>query len=480
MVNRKKQGKSPEERVFNFIRENRLVEVGDLLLVGVSGGPDSICLLSLLNELKDELGIRLHVAHLDHELRGAESQADAVFVAELSHKLGIPATIESRDVALYRKEKHLSLEEAAREVRYAFLSDLASKLGTNKVAVGHTASDQVETVLMHLIRGSGTRGLSGLQPMTTLRVGGKLLNVIRPILIMSRSETEDYCRRHRLEWRIDRTNLLPESMRNRIRLELLSLLRKYNPEIEQAVIRTAAIACDDTGFIDAATQKVLGEIVTETDGSIIIDKDRFLDLHTALQRALLRRTIAALTGDLRNIELTHIEDIMSIKDGGAGKRITLPGGLIFSIGYREFTLRKGSEPSAVSTPIEGKYCLNIPGETLVPGWRIESRIDDWRSTGGLCPNEGKLTAFFDFEKTGGELAVRGKKPGDRFVPFGMAEMKTVAEFLIDEKVLREERPYIPVVESKNQIVWLAGMRTDDRVKVTAITKRVMRLKFTAK
>lgn len=479
MVDRKKQGKSPEERVLRFIRENNLAQAGELLIIGVSGGSDSVCLLTILDALKNELNVRLHIAHLNHQLRGDESQADAAFVAGLADKLNIPVTVENRDVASYQKEKHLSLEEAAREMRYAFFAELAAKLGTNKVAVGHTANDQVETVLMHLIRGSGTRGLAGLQPETVLRPGGNPLTVIRPILALSRAETEAYCKNHGLEWRTDSSNLLPETLRNRIRLELLPLLRKYNPEIERAVIRTAAIARDDTGFIDAATQNVWRNTTKQSNNVITIDKARFLALHPALQRSLLRQAVAALTGDLRNIELTHIEDIMSITGKGAGRRINLPDGLVFSTGYREFTLQKGNEPSASCPPIEGKYRIKIPGETVISGWRIEAGIADKESSGGLCPDEGKLTAFFDFDKTGRELAVRGRKPGDRFVPLGMTDIKTVGEFLIDEKVPRAERPCIPVVESLSQIVWLAGVRMDERVKVTEMTKRVLRLKFTA-
>lgn len=364
---------------------------------------------------------------------------------------------------------------AAREVRYTFFSELAAKLGAGRVAVGHTAGDQVETVLMHFIRGSGTRGLTGLQPETVLRPGGQQLTVIRPILSLNRAETEAYCKNQGLEWRTDSSNLLPGTQRNSIRLELLPLLRKYNPEIEQAIIRIASIAGDDAAFIDASTQEVWRGIVKESSNPITIDKPRFLVLPLSLQRSLLRQAVASLAGDLRNIELKHIDDIMSIMGKGAGKRIILPEGLVFTTSYRDFTLRKGSESSALLIPFESKYQINIPGETIVPGWRIEAGIGD--THGCLCPNEGSLTAFFDFDKTGEELFVRGRRPGDRFVPLGMTETKTVAEFLIDAKVSKAERASIPVVKTKNQIVWLAGVRMDERVKITELTKRVVRLSF---
>lgn len=477
MPARKEQGKTPEERVIHFVRQNRLVEAGELILVGVSGGPDSVCLLSILHKLKNELGINLHVAHLNHELRGAESQADAEFVAALADRLGVPATVESHNVTAYQQEKHLSLEEAAREVRYRFFAELAVKLGAAKVAVGHTANDQVETVLMHLIRGSGTKGLTGLQPETALKFGDDCLTVIRPILVLSREETEACCRGHNLAWRVDSTNRLPETLRNRIRLELLPVFRKYNQEIDRAIIRTADIARDDIAFIDRETAEVWGEIAKQVNDSILLNKAKLLALPKALRRSLLRYAIGTLTGDLRNIELAHIEDIMSILDKGAGKNIILPDSLIFSTGYEQFTLKKGQETSITSMPLKGEYPINIPGETVIPGWRIEASIADRDKTGCLCPDEGKLTAFLDCVRTGANLVVRGRKRGDRFQPLGMGEMKKVGEFMIDNKVPRAERPCIPVVASNRQLVWLVGVRIDDRVKVTDSTKRVLQLKF---
>jgi tRNA(Ile)-lysidine synthase len=477
MPDNRRQPKTPEERALNYIRAHNLIKAGELIMIGVSGGPDSICLLSILHLLKDELDVRLHIAHLNHELRGVESDADAAFVADFARKIEIPATIERRDVKSYQEEKHLSLEAAARDVRYAFFEELAAKLGAAKVAVGHTSSDQIETVLMHLIRGSGTRGLTGLQPETVLRPGGRPLKVIRPILMLSHDETEAYCRDHGFRWRTDSSNLLPNTQRNRIRLELIPLLRKYNPEIEQAVLRTAAITLDDTIFLDAATQTIWGDVVHESDSSIDIDKARFLTLHPSLQRSLLRKAIEALAGDPRNIELVHIEDIMSIIVGGAGKRINLPDDLVFTVGYEEFALRSGNELPAKYVRIDGRYEINIPGETFVPCWRIEAELANRECSGGLSTDAGKFTAFFDFDKTGGQLFARGRRPGDRFVPLGMVETKTIAEFLIDAKVPRAERPGIPIVESENQIVWLVGTRMDGRVRVTEVTKRVLRLKF---
>jgi tRNA(Ile)-lysidine synthase len=192
---------TPAPRVRRFIREHQLVSSRKNLVVAVSGGPDSVCLLHILVKLQKELDIKLHVAHLNHQLRGDESEADASYVAELARRLGLPATIERRNVPAYQAQHHASLEEAAREVRYTFLAQVAEVAGAERAAVGHTTDDHVETILMHLIRGSGTRGLRGLQPLSRWQSSGASLTIVRPLLPLSREETAAYCRRHHLALR---------------------------------------------------------------------------------------------------------------------------------------------------------------------------------------------------------------------------------------------------------------------------------------
>ncbi|MCK5577050.1 MAG: tRNA lysidine(34) synthetase TilS, partial [Dehalococcoidales bacterium] len=218
-----------EQRVSYFVREQRLIPREQKLVVAVSGGPDSVCLLHVLVKLQKELDIKLHVAHLNHQLRGAESEADARYVADLAHRLDIPASIERRDVKAYQAQHRVSLEEAAREVRYTFLAQVAESVGAERAAVGHTIDDHVETILMHLIRGSGTRGLKGLQPLSRWQPSGVSLAVIRPLLWLSREETADYCRSHQLSPCLDASNLSLSSLRNRIRHQLLPQLQSYNP-----------------------------------------------------------------------------------------------------------------------------------------------------------------------------------------------------------------------------------------------------------
>ena len=313
-----------EQQVLQFIQEHRLMSSHQPLLVAVSGGPDSVCLLHILSDLKDELGIGLHVAHLNHQLRGAESETDAQYVSDLARRLGIPATVERRDVKSYQTQAHISLEEAAREVRYTFLAQVARSIGADRVAVGHTIDDHIETILMHLVRGTGTRGLRGLQPYAEWKSKTDSLTIIRPLLQVSREETAGYCHRHHLRPRIDASNLSLSPLRNRIRHQLLPLLRSYNPRVDDALLRSASIASDDIAFLAQETAQAWDEIAQQQENTIILDKERFRQLPSALKRHLLRTAIEKLLGNIMDIETRHIEEIMAALDKPAGKRLSLP------------------------------------------------------------------------------------------------------------------------------------------------------------
>ena len=463
-----------EQRVLNFIQGNQLVSGQHCLLVAVSGGPDSVCLLYILVKLQEELGIRLHIAHLNHQLRGADSEADAHYVSDLAHRLGIPATIEQRDVKAYQAQHHLSLEEAAREVRYTFLAQAAKSIGANRAAVGHTADDHIETILMHLIRGTGTRGLRGLQPSSLWQSSGSSLTIIRPLLPVSRRETADYCHNHQLMPRIDASNLSLSPLRNRIRHQLLPLLESYNPQVAEALLRTARIAGDDFAFLDKETTRQWGKIVQKQGNTITLDKERFLELPLALKRYLLRRAIEDLLGNLKDIESRHIEEMIDALTKPTGKRLSLPGGLVFSIEYDKYLI--GSDPAALSPfpVLDAEFPLKLPGETVPPGWHIEATII---SREQITEKDEDFTAYFDLNKTGNKLLVRPRQPGDRFQPLGMNGPKKLGEFMIDSKIPSAWRQRVPIVCSPQHILWVVGWRIDERVKVTNTTRQILRLKF---
>jgi len=405
-------------------------------------------------------------------LRGVESDADASYVNELSDALGIPATFEKRDVEAYHREHSLSLEAAAREVRYDFFSSVAESIGAGCIALGHTKDDQVETILMNLVRGTGLTGLSGMRSIRKLRLpGGGILMVARPLLDVARRETEEYCRVNKLSTRSDLSNYSLEYTRNRIRYEIVPLLRKYNKNIGNALIRTARYAADELSFIEEQVFQVWDRVVREQPNGVLLDSKALLSMHPALQRHLLRQVVGQILGDLTDIESVHIEKMMEALSKPAGKRLSLPRGLVFHVGYQKCLVTRGSVDICPLPALEGENRLNVPGDTELPGWMVRASITQAGS------RAGGFVACLDLDAVGSDLVVRGRKAGDRFQPLGMGEHKRLQDFMVDAKIPRIWRDRVPLVCSPKRILWVVGWRIAESVKVTDSTKQVLRLEF---
>ena len=556
-----------ESRVKDFVQRHRLILPGGTVVVGVSGGADSVCLLHFLARWQSAFHIKLHVAHLDHQLRGTESLADLEYVTSLTDSLGLPMTIGRQDVAAYKAERRCSLEEAARELRHEFLAEVARNVGADRIAIGHTQDDQVETVLMHILRGTGTSGLCGLEPCSPMAYSGHLspvparehsslslralrfpchsepelrakrggseaislrsgpaprsdLWVIRPLLGITRGETLNYCQGYQLKPRFDSSNLSLSFLRNRCRLELLPLLREYNPGVDQAFLRLAEIAGDDKSFIEEQALQLWGEVARQEDNAIYLDKRKTCALPLALQRQLIRLASERALGDTRDIEAAHVEAIRHLLAKPVGKRISLPRGLLCWAGYDEVVItisrslegRGGVEgrfqrtsqsslsenefqlafPPIPFPPLRGEFPLRVPGETILPGWQVIASIlsasarQSLEHTGSRPPfvlaSEAKqshrsFVAHLDLHQTGTELFVRQRQPGDRFHPLGMNMAKKLQAFMVDAKIPLHWRDHIPLVCSPRQIIWVVGWQIDDRAKVTEATKEILRLEF---
>ncbi len=503
-----------ESKVLDFIQRYSLIPPEEIVVVGVSGGADSVCLLHVLTKWRKGLGIKLHIAHLNHQLRGAESEADAEYVSNLAGSLGIPITIDRQDVAAYRIARNCSIEEAARELRYAFLVRVAREVGAHRIAVGHTRDDQVETILMHILRGTGITGLCGLAPCSPMAYDSQGMSlraealsvakgqrsnllVIRPLLDITREETASYCQEHQLEPHIDSSNLSPSFFRNRLRLHLLPLLRQYNPSVDQALLRLADIAKEDNALIEQQTSGVWDEVARQENNTVYLDKKQIASLPLALQRHLLRVAVTKLAGDVRDIEASHIEAARSLLNKPASKRISLPHGLICHGGYNELVITRlpsviASEakqsplPPCPFPPLPGEFPLKVPGQTVFPGWNViasivRERVASLSSQGVLSTSErtcqSNFVAYFDLHKTGTALFVRQRQPGDRFQPLGMSMPKKLYEFMVDAKIPRSWRGHIPIVCSPQQIIWVVGWRIDDRAKTTEASQKILRLEF---
>ncbi len=457
--------------VRDFLRKHKLTETQKVLLVGVSGGPDSVALLHILAELRAGLSLRLHAAHLNHRLRGGESDADAAYVRSICHGLGVPVTIESADVESYRRRARLSLEEAGRHVRYGFFATIAKKVGAQAVLLGHTADDQAETVLMHLLRGSGLGGLRGMEALSAWRgAKGASLIIGRPLLGVRRRETHAYCKAHKLVPRRDSSNTSLKFFRNRVRLELLPALRTYNPRIDEALARMAEGATHAVAHLEGQVDAVWKGLAHPSKAGLSLDKEAFARLSTALKTLALQRALAKVRGDVQGIEWEHLAKMQAIARGPAGRSISLPGGLRFEADYQKLLLRRGDTqaPGALEeTP------LSIPGVTAVGGWRVEARLAKAPKTAHAAANV--LWLDESWAKKG--LTLRGRRPGDRFTPSGMRAPKKLQDFMVDAKIPRAERDSLPLLCAGGEILWVAGYRASALAKRPAAGKRALRIEL---
>ena len=434
---------------------------GSTVVVAVSGGPDSLALLHALNRAARDGSVRLHGAHLDHQLRGEASRADAVFVAEMFRSLGIEATVDDADVAAYRKEHRLSLEDAARRVRYEFLGRLAAEREAAAIALGHTSDDQAETVLMHLIRGSGLTGLAGMREQAPRRLSGRRVLLMRPMLTVSRQETETYCRELGLSPRRDESNLIPDLTRNRIRSQLMPQLERYNPAVRDALTRLARSVSLDASYLADEVARVLPGVgwMDEDDERFTIDREAFSRLAPALRSHLLRRAFLEVSGTLGDLEQVHVDEMARLIAGPAGRSLDLPAGLAFSVDYERAVMGSGKADRCPIPLLDGERELAVPGETRVGGWTVSTAVVDGPELTGLSGEScTAYQAVLDAESMEGPLRVRTRRPGDRFQPLGMSQSKKLQDFMVDSKVPRAWRDRVPLVVAPGGIAWIVGWR----------------------
>ena len=445
---------------------------GSKMVVAVSGGADSVCLLHTLVALKSEFRLDLYVAHLNHLLRGEESRADAEYVAALAYKMGLTVDIGQVDVNALRLKRKVTLEEAARDARYYFLAQVAHKYDTDLIITGHTQNDQVETLLLHIIRGSGLRGLIGLQPVISRTIDAREVIIVRPMLDITRSEAIGYCARNNLWPRVDSSNTDQALMRNRIRLQLLPLLETYNPDISNALLRMSAVAGDVGGYIDEQVLHIAKQVMTWDGKVVTLDKKLLAHIPKALVRHLLRNCFELFPEGLRDIESVHIEDMLLLMAKPAGRQLSLPRGLVFLIGYDCYWLGQEDHLPHPFPPLEKSYQLLLPGSTVLSGWRVEASIVNC-----MDQNDNPMTAYVDMDAVGDELYVRCWQESDCFQPLGLGSTKKLGKFMIDTHIPRIWRKTIPVVVSPRRIAWLVGYRLDEHAKITSQSRRIMRIQF---
>lgn len=457
------------EKVKKTLERFQMLAAGDKVLVGVSGGPDSLALLHILWRLREELDLELMVAHLDHMLRGEEAYQDALHVEKIASFLGIPAVIERVDVAAYQAEHGGSLEAAAREVRYNLFIKAAQKGRCQKIALGHNLDDQAETVLMRLLRGTGLAGLGGIPPVRPLEG----MDIIRPLIEVSRAEILAYCREEGLEPRWDWTNEEPIYLRNKIRLELLPWLEaEFNPNLRQLLASNALLWREENEYLDQEAKKCYDRIITKTgEKRVCLQLDRLQGLSPVLLRRILRRAIIVVKGDGVDLQQVHLQAAAElVQKGRVGARLSLPGGVEIRRTYREVVVQEDGQEADLSFC----YPLPVPGEVFVPaaGMRLKARVVDGRELGSHLKGS-RMRGFFTWDGSSEPLFVRSRRPGDRFYPRGLGGSKKLKDFFIDAKIPRDQRDRIPLLTAGKEIMWVVGWRQDERFVAKPETKQVL-------
>jgi len=466
----------------------------DALVVGVSGGPDSTALLCCLSRIRNIFPLRLHVAHLNHDFRGKEADDDEAFVLDLAKQLGLTCTSEYQDTDLYQQQKRISsFEQGARELRYTFLLKVAHEQQSKFVAVAHTADDLAETVLEHILRGSGLNGLKGMSevsdwPWPHLERQVKLL---RPFLEINKSETSLYCTKLKQRFRQDTTNDMLTFTRNRVRKTLMPILEnEYNPQIQNALIRLSKSSSIDLDYIEQETTKLWNDMAIrdtspEQEISVAFNMRKMSALHPSMQRRLIRKAYIHVSGETKRMTETHISTIANLIGATHHRKtIHLPFGLMAQANSEKLRILHRSKLSfdnlAIGTS-EKHFTLPIQ-----PDEPLQIHLNQTQFRFELVPDNDQykyvhssgLTQYISINSIGSRATVRFWKPGDKFRPLGMLGYKTLQDFFTDSKVSQVQRHKIPLLEIDGEIVWVIGHRISDNVKIQNNSSGTTLLKIT--
>jgi tRNA(Ile)-lysidine synthase len=471
------------QKVEQTVESYGMLQQNDAVLVGVSGGPDSVALLHILVRLASKWNVTLGVAHLDHTLRKTESARDAQFVASLSHALSLPFYLQHTDVAAHAEQAALSLETAGRRARYAFYFETAQKENFNKIALGHHADDSAEVVLINLLRGSGPLGIAGIPPKR--RPG-----IIRPLIDLKRADILQFLEKNKLSYVIDASNENPVFLRNRIRHQLLPhLADTYNPNVSNALNRLALIARSEEEWLDSLVSQAFQTIAQPFEDRIELSIKPLTSLHVACQRRLLRKAVLHIKDDLKRISYRHIQAVIQLLHHGQKvARIDLPNGL--TVRRTPDTLlicRKPLPQNRSDLKIKAdapRFVYRIHDATRKPQTLLLKEIGmlfKWRRMAAAELQSpavfGSDSVFCDCDKIVFPLTVRNFQPGDRFRPLGMDGSQKLKKYFINNKIPQKERRRIPILVSGNDIIWIAGHRMGREAKITAQTQNILKMEL---
>ena len=434
-----------EEKIYKYILKHNMISIGDTVVVGLSGGADSVCLFTVLNNLRDRLSINLAGVHINHCLRGEDANRDERFAKYLCEKHNIPFCAYKIDVNEIANCKHLSIEEAGRLARYDAFREVASQYKNAKIAVAHHMNDQAETVLFNMFRGAGMNGISGIKPVNK--------DIIRPLLCVSRQEIEHYAKDNKLLYMTDETNKSDEYMRNRIRNHILPYaVMNINENAIANINQSANICLSAFDYIKDVATMHYNELVTVDDEDVVINSECFLKLPAIIKQNVIMLAFEHMYDSLKDISYKNIEDVVTLFDLPVSKVKNLPDSMIAIREYEDVRLTR--------------HVKEV--ETHLPQYKVEIR--DWDNS-EISKND--YTKFFDYDKIKTHLEMRTRRSGDYLIVDNRGSKKKLKDYFINEKVPASMRDNVPLFADGSHVVWVVGMRISEEYKVTANTKRVI-------
>lgn len=465
-----------EKKVIQYIEEQKILEAGDHVLIGVSGGADSLALLYFLDKYTKAFNILIGVAHLHHGLRGEAADADEEFVRTFCKGRNIPFYSRQRNIKEISIAEKISIEEAGRNERYAFFQTIAGEHGYNRIAVGHHINDQAETMLMRLIRGTGVKGVSGIKSSRD--------NIyIRPFLCIEKKEIVDYCKKNKLAYRTDATNFQKDFTRNIIRLDIMPLIRELNPRAEVHFNEFTKIANEYEAFFEKYVDQVQEKILAKKNDMVMIDRELWLLEEPVVQKEILRRGIFEFKGSLKEIEYNHITAFYSLlKSEKTIWEIHFPQDIRLIRRYDRVMVTK--KQTLINKTVSQKRIL--PNKTYIfskEGIIMETKIitqDDFRKKRCFFSKEleNHSEKYFDYDKIKDNVYLRSRQPGDFFYPTGLSGKKSIKKYFIDKKIDRDSRDEIPLLATASEVLWIIGYAINQRYLADTNTKNIIKVNVT--